>query len=137
MISPTGRGVRTSDKWGFGTYGAPRSRTVNGKVVRYPHKGVDYICTPGQGVVSPINGKVIRVARPNAKQIFSGLVIRGTRISIKMFYFNPLHNIVGKTVKRGDLIGHAQDVGEVYPGITPHVHLQIDSIDPQILMDIP
>ena len=137
MISPTGREVRKSDRWGFGTYGASRSKTVKGKLVKYVHAGADYICTPGQGVVSPINGKVIRIAKPYANETFSGLVIRGARITVKMFYFNPLHNIVGKTVKRGDLIGHAQDVGQVYPGITPHVHLQIDSIDPEILMDIP
>lgn len=137
MISPTGREARTSDRWGFGTYGASRSKTVKGKLVKYRHGGVDYICIPRQGVVSPIDGKVTRIARPYAAKTFSGLEIRGFRIRIKMFYLDPLETIVGKTVKKGQLIGHAQDISEKYPGITPHVHLQIDSIDPEVLMDIP
>ena len=137
MISPTGRDVRSSDKWGFGKYGSPRYKTVSGKFIKYTHNGADYICIPGQGVVSPIAGKVVRIALPYARQTFSGLVIKGHRIKIKMFYLKPLENIVSKYVKQGDLIGHAQDISEIYHGITPHIHLQIDSIDPEILMDVP
>jgi len=137
MISPTARGVRTSDKWGYGTFGASRTKTVNGVIKKYKHNGVDFICVPGQGIVSPIDGRVTRIARPYARGTFSGLVIDGTRIRIKMFYFNPLPDIVGKAVMKGQLIGHAQNIGEVYKDITPHVHLQIDSIDPELLLDIP
>lgn len=137
MISPTGLNVRVSDTWGFGTYGSGRTKTVNGKKVDYRHNGADYVCRPGQEVVAPIDGTVVRIARPYAKKTFSGLVIVNANIEIKMFYLKPLKGIVGKQVKRGELIGYAQDIGEAHSSITPHIHLQVDSINPELLMGMP
>ncbi len=131
MISPTGRGVRTKDNWGEGRYGASRGNRK--------HKGVDYICKPGQKVVSPINGIIIREAKPYAKSKYSGLLIAGEHIAIKMFYFEPLkipgHEIMGKEIKKGDTIGIAQDISEKYPGMDPHIHLEIVSVDPAIFTE--
>ena len=131
MISPTGKGIRRSDKWGKGSYGD--SRKSQGS--RYAHKGTDYICDPGQDIVAPIRGLVTRFARPYAKGIYSGLLIQGRHVAVKMFYFKPEKSIVGCFVKQGRVIGKAQDISEKFPGMTPHVHLEIDSIDPEIFTD--
>ena len=125
MISPTGKGIRKPDKWGRGEYGQARGKKL--------HKGGDYICEPGQDVVSPIAGLIIRKARPYRKGKFSGLLIQGRHIAIKMFYFKPTKNIIGHYVHQGDIVGVAQDIAEKYPGMTPHIHVRIDSLDPEIL----
>lgn len=125
MISPTGQKIRRVDKWGAGQYGQPRGRKL--------HKGGDYICEPGQSVVAPIAGLIIRRARPYKKGKFSGLLIQGRHIALKMFYFKPTANIIGHYVHQGDKIGEAQDISEKYPGMIPHIHVRIDSADPEIL----
>ena len=126
MISPTGLGIR-SDSAGNGMFGAKRGRRL--------HKGTDFICKPGQIVVAPISGRVIRIAKPYANAPFSGLVIKNKIITIKMFYFNPQVNIVGMSVVQGQNIGLAQDIAAHYPdsGMTPHIHLQVDAVDPLLL----
>jgi len=125
MISPTTQGIRRADKWGNGEYGQARGEKL--------HKGGDYICEPGQSVVSPIAGLVIRRARPYRKGKFSGLLIQGRHIAVKMFYLKPEKNIIGRYVHQGDTVGIAQDISEKYPGMTPHIHVRIDSADPEIL----
>lgn len=127
MISPTGKGPRKWDKHGSGAYGAPRGGRA--------HKGVDYVCVPGQVVVSPIAGTVTREARPYAEGPWSGVVIESPNISVMLFYLAPDPAVIGRVVAQGAPIGTAQDITEKYPGITPHVHLQVEGVDPQLLMD--
>lgn len=129
MISPTGKGTRGSDKYGSGNYGAGRGNRI--------HRGADYICVSGQDVVSPIFGTVVRIARPYKKIGYSGLLIRNSGIEIKLFYLKPSVKIVGTNVNAGDKIGIAQDISKKYPGMIPHIHLQIDSIDPELLINLP
>ena len=124
MISPTGQPVRRPDKWGRGEYGATRG----GKI----HQGSDYDCKPGQDVVAPIEGIVIRRARPYRKGSYSGLLIQGKHMALKMFYVKPSKGIVRSHVYQGDKIGEAQDISLKYPGMTPHIHVRIDSADPEI-----
>lgn len=124
MISPTGMGVRKADKFGQGIYGASRG----GKI----HKGTDYICEFGQDVYSPINGTVIREARPYASHEYSGVLIQNKWIAVKMFYFQLDYGLVGKQVEKGQVIGQAQDISKKYPGMIPHIHFEIESVDPEI-----
>lgn len=128
MISPTGKPVRGTDKWGEGRYGAKRGDHL--------HKGADFICEPGQDVMAPISGLVEREARPYAEGEYSGLLIREALFAVKMFYFEPIKEIVGKFVSMGQKIGVAQDVAKKYPGMTPHIHLEIESIDPTLLLEV-
>jgi hypothetical protein len=131
MISPTGKGIRGADAQGSGEYGAPRG---GGK----KHNGVDFVCKPGQGIVSPITGHVVREAKPYTDGPFSGLVIENDKIRIMMFYIQPDLNLIGKgEIEKGRLIGIAQNIAEKYPGITPHIHLRIERIDPTLLLDMP
>jgi len=93
------------------------------------------VCEPGQQVVAPIAGTITRKARPYAQGKWSGCVITGPRVTVKMFYFKLGAGMVGRTVAQGDVIGVAQDIGEKYTGITPHVHLQVEAVDPGLLME--
>lgn len=131
MISPTGKGTRNPDNWGKGNYGSSRKSQGSTRI----HSGTDYVCEPGQDVVSPIRGLVTRRARPYAKGIYGGLLIQGRYVAVKMFYFKPEKGIIGCFVKQGRKIGVAQDISDKFPGMTPHIHLKIDSIDPEIFTD--
>lgn len=131
MISPTGKGIRNPDNWGKGVYGSSRKSQDQKRI----HAGTDYICEPGQDVVAPIRGLILRRSRPYAKGIYSGLLIQGRHIAVKMFYFKPETGIIGCFVKQGRKIGVAQDISDKFPGMTPHIHLEIDSVDPEIFTD--
>jgi len=124
VISPTGKKVRGHDHHGSGAYGALRGDRK--------HTGSDYVGVPGQSVVSPINGKIIRESRPYADGPWSGCVIEGKHMTIQMFYVKMNDGLIGKQVCQGEIIGRMQNIGQKYPGITPHVHLSIKSINPEI-----
>lgn len=139
MFNPTGRQIRT-DSRGSGHYGSSRGA---GKM----HKGTDFICEPGQEVRAPISGHIVRIAKPygrnsqgsleHALPEYSGVLIQNETMAVKMFYFEPLAVLIGKRVKAGNIIGTAQDISEKYgPGMKPHIHVQVDSIDPVALLKI-
>jgi len=125
MISPTRKAARKSDNWGSGAYGTSRGQRR--------HKGTDFVCEPEQEIAAPIEGILIREARPYVEGGFSGCVIQGEHITIKMFYMKPDHQIIGSYVHQNDIIGVAQDITIKYPGMTPHIHLEVESIDPELL----
>jgi len=131
MISPTGKGMRTTDRHGAGHHGAPRGNRL--------HNGLDFKCSVGQDVVCPIDfGKVVRISKPYRDDLtWSGLVIENDTIKIQMWYLKPLPGIIGNEVRQGQLIGHAQDISEKYEGMTPHIHLRIMSIDPALFLGLP
>ena len=134
MISPTGRNeIRQPDNHGQGYYGAKRGDRK--------HKGIDLVCSPGQVIFSPITGVVIREAKPYAGMEYSGLLIQGTNIEIKMFYFEPDPRFFGREstqhVQAGQPVGIAQKISDRYTGMTDHIHLQIESIDPELLLNMP
>jgi len=136
MISPTGHGVRYSDKWGSGVYGASRDQG------RRIHKGMDFIVSPvGQNIIAPCRGDVIRIRRPYANPVkgvmFSGILVRSADVEWTMFYFEPLNEVLKTRIEEGQLIGIAQDISIKYPQIIPHVHLQIDSINPELFIRLP
>ncbi len=129
MISPTKKEIRGTDGFGSGSYGARRGDHI--------HKGVDYICIPGQMVVMPIAGVILREARPYANDSrWSGVLIKGKNAEIKMFYLSPDKTLFGQNLNEGAMIGIAQDISKKYPGITPHIHLEIVSINPEIVKDV-
>ena len=129
MINPTGKKIR-NDREGFGYYGAPRGHRV--------HKGTDFECDPFQEVKAPISGVVTRKVYAYADDPqWTGVEIEGERGVVKLLYINPLNNILGKTVSAGDIVGYAQDISKRYsPDMTPHVHLEIVSLDPMCLVEV-
>ncbi len=121
LVSPAG-GVcrlRGEDAWGAGAFGAPRGERL--------HRGVDIEVRPGRPVFAPFPGRVVRRADPYGDDDrFAGLLLAGdgawAGVEAKLFY---LRGEPGRTVKAGEAIGRAQDIGARYPGITPHIHLEI------------
>ena len=129
VMNPTGGKVRNDAK-GLGSYGAPRR---SGDRV-YLHGGVDLLGTPGQAVLSPITGVVVRRSRPYANEDYDGLIIEGRRMSVQMFYLEWEGTVeVGKRVLMGDPIGVLQDIGQKY-GCKPHLHIEVIKCDPMIFI---
>lgn len=144
IISPTGKGIRPQDPWGQGKFLAPRGEK--------PHRGTDFVCEPGQMVVSPVDGKVVREAWPyKGFSHYRGILITNDFALFKMFYLTPFPRIlhVGYKLKQGQEIGLAQDISkrkEKYKGMIPHIHLEIqvhgnnllsgkaEYIDPEVLL---
>ena len=123
LINPTGKGIRNDSK-GLGHHGAPRGHRK--------HDGVDFECIPGQGIFMPVDGILARESLPYKDDLrWRGVYIFNPRIEIKMWYFVP--NLLGMELKAGTVIGIAQDIGEKYEGVTPHIHLRITRIDPMLL----
>lgn len=133
LCNPTGKGIR-KDKGGMGYYRAVRDK--NGRKVF--HKGLDLSCDVGQPVRSPITGIFTRIAFPyEENDFYQGLLIEGRNAEIKLFYVKPSIPI-GIAVRQGDVIGHAQDVGLRYPsqGVTPHVHVEISNLNPELFLKL-
>ena len=124
VYNPTGKGIRM-DAGGDGHHGAPRGDRW--------HDGIDFECAPGQGIYMPVTGRVKRLSRPYADDPnYSGLMLYNDQIEIKLWYFSPSVRI-GREYLAGDIIGIAQNIGNKYPGVTPHVHLRVTKIDPLLL----
>ena len=137
MISPTGSNTIREDKLGSGKHGASRGKRK--------HKGVDFVCRPGQRCVAPISGRVVRTAKPYSDDDnYSGMVIEGENLTVKLFYVSPAFGIVGDFVLQGDYIGDAQDISAKYEPLVspnlrlmiPHVHLEITNMNPNIFINI-
>ena len=133
MINPTGGNIR-NDAGGSGFFGAPRKKINDGKTIRYRHRGTDYVCIPSQEVWMPFTAVIVRYKTPY--ECYNGVLFRGKGIVGTLFYINVDKELIGKQLKEGDVIGTAQDISQKYANIIPHVHFQIDKIDPEILINI-
>jgi len=132
---PNITGKIRSDRGGDGAFGAPRAKIVHGATVRYLHKGVDFALKFGDPVFSPCAAQVVRISRPYTSEAYSGLMFAAKRMEFKMWYFQPLDNIVGSIVREGEVVGHAQAISKKYlkQGVTDHIHFEISVIDPMII----
>ena len=119
MISMTGINEIRIDSKGSGKYGARRGD-------RY-HKGTDYRGIPGNRAIAPIDGRILREAKPYANQEYSGFVIIGVKCTIKAFYFELDKSLIGKRVLQGDTVGTIQDISkrEGNEGMVPHIHQEL------------
>ncbi len=133
MINPTGGSIR-NDRGGSGVFGSARKKEINGRTVRYRHRGVDYACIPGQEVWIPFTAVIIR--HKNPYEGYHGVLFRGKGIVGTLFYVDVSEDLIGKEMKEGEIIGRAEDISKKYAFVTPHVHFQIDKIDPEILIRI-
>jgi hypothetical protein len=62
--------------------------------------------------------------------------MKNDRMFIKMFYPEPDQFLIGSDVNEGDRIGIAQNIATKYGGgMIPHIHLQVDKVDPELLME--
>ena len=123
--------IRGTDKWGSGAYGAGRS---GGR----KHDGVDIVAEVGAPVYALDDGVYERVARPYKDDArYVGLAVRAADGTLyKYFYVAPGLSI-GAKIKKGDLIGQAQDIAARYPSITPHWHFEVRDARGQALDPAP
>lgn len=113
--------IRGNDKWGSGAFGASRGSR--------PHLGVDLIVEPGAYVYAPFDMKIERISHPYSNSPYLGIAFSynrsGNTYDGRAWYFNPLPSVIGRNVSQGEVIGVAQDLTNRYPGITNHIHLQL------------
>jgi len=115
--------VRGVDDWGSGGFGASRGNR--------PHLGLDLVVLPGEPVYAPIDMQITRISNPYTNSVYTGIAFRSATDSTifdgRLWYFTPEPGLVGSSVRKGEVIGMAQDLGLKYPGITNHVHFQLAS----------
>lgn len=131
FVNPTGGKIRNDSK-GLGHHGAARGYRK--------HDGADltaqynFPAKKGQDILMPVDGVMVRESLPYGNDLkWRGVYIYNPRIEIKMWYFLPDLDLIGQKLKAGSIIGEAQNIGEKYEGVTPHLHLRIVRIDPMLL----
>ena len=129
---------RVADKYGSGAYGAPRgSRT---------HNGVDLGAYPGLPIISVCDGTLTKIGYPysqddsrkegmsekGAEKFDKKKALRYVQITnedgldFRYFYVGPVSVLpVWSPVKVGMVIGYAQGLQDIYPGITDHIHFEV------------
>lgn len=109
---------RGRDRHGSGEFGAPRGERE--------HEGVDYHVAPLSLVLPVRPGKVTKLGYPYGDDLAYRYVevtdLEGNRW--RYFYVEPMVR-VGTRVTTRESIGLAQDLTSRYPGIKPHVHLEV------------
>ena len=121
---PEGGKIR-SDSEGDGNFGSKREDRL--------HKGVDITVRPGQMVPAPIDGVVTKkkdVYKDDNMGLHSTHIEgtgKWTGYTVKMFYMDYTALKEGTPVKRGALLGPAQDVSLRHKkkNMTPHIHYEV------------
>ena len=112
--------LRTHDKWGFGNFHAPRGSRL--------HNGVDIINVPNEAIVCFEPGHVSKIGYPYAdsnKSHYRYIQIDTDSSDMHRYFYVESLVQVGDEVEAGSIIGWAQDLSVVYPGITQHLHFEV------------
>lgn len=124
FANPTGHDVRGCDDYGCGSFDAERDAG------RRHHEGVDFDATPRQAVEAPISGFVSRIgfAYPGDHRYrFVEIENPALHYEARVFYVDPsVHE--GQAIHVGQPIGRDHSLEPRYPGITNHVHLEIERL---------
>lgn len=126
--------IRGLDKHGSGYYGAPRGSRV--------HNGIDYACPPESEIHPTCPGKVSKhgwaYSDPKKSDYRYVQVTDVQGYNHRYFYIDAAVDL-GVYVTEETVIGTAQDLTKIYPGITNHVHYEIkkegDYFDPEKFFD--
>ena len=129
------RKIRGQDNYGSGAWQASRGK-------KRKHSGVDLINKPGDHEVAFCDGEVTKIWYPYSqapckpswsdrkktkhrrKRALRYVQITDFQdVKVRLFYIAP-SVILHDRVKKGDPIGIAQDLTKIYPGITPHCHIE-------------
>lgn len=139
FLSPTGSlEVRGHDAFGSGGYLAARTTGTTER----KHQGLDLVCKPGQVLVAPCDGVIMRVgyAYPGDLRYFSVHIRPNNEpdIDFKLLYVACDYTEMER-VRRGETIGRSQDLDIKYPGITNHTHVEIivagEHVDPMLYLE--
>ncbi len=123
-VNPTGGSVRGCDAKGCGAFGAPRDGGGS------DHLGMDFVATLAQNVKAVTSGSVtdiVEVYRDPAKRGYTQIEIERTdgQVVKELYVASAPGVVVGTPVTAGQIIGTQQPLQRIYPGITEHVHVQI------------
>jgi hypothetical protein len=115
---------------GDGHYGAPRGDRK--------HRGVDYICRPGDYVYAPCDGIITRHGFPySGDETFRLIEITDYRgWKHVLMYVTPILSARHSVKKEQTIIGTAQDVSTKYQRgriMHPHIHYQIEDLNGEYL----
>lgn len=131
-------GLREEDNFGLGHFGAPRGAR--------PHDGSDQRVKVGDGIQSPVDGVVLaptfdpyggKKGDSRKKGRLGGIQIEdGEGRIVELHYVKSAPNLkAGATIKKGEIIGSAQDVAGMYEALSKadgkpkkmnnHVHIEI------------
>lgn len=119
--------IRGDDSQGSGYYGAPRKKGNRS----YTHEGIDIIPNGDLGEVYAFEkGKVTKIGRPYPAGQGDRSDLRYIEIIVsnhfKHRYFYVHADVEpGDVVERGQIIGSAQGLLSIFPGITDHYHFEI------------
>lgn len=120
------------DNAGSGDFGAQRTKTVDGELITYRHKGTDLLGDPGAGIFALSTGAAERHgvcydpdAYPKRKHL-KLLVLTFPLGRIRLLYVEPLVQ-PGEIVTAGDRIATLQDVAAAHgPPVLNHLHIEIE-----------
>lgn len=132
MKPPLPHGLRETDSYGSGVYGAPRVRDG----INHPHYGIDFRGTPGESVIAPcyLLTKWFGYAYPGDTRYssFHAESLEDLGLMLTIFYMLPKDDEGELEYHEGDVIGEVQDLRLRYPAdanhataITPHIHVQL------------
>ena len=118
------------DRAGSGRYGSSRGSRK--------HKGVDISIQVGEKFPAPFAMEIKRISKPYPNEHYSGVAFETKWCEGRIWYIEPESGIVGKRLEIGDYVGTVQDRPKRNPGdgMTPHVHFQIDLVDPAIFFGL-
>jgi len=126
LVNPSGGEIRGTDDHGSGHYGASRGNRA--------HLGLDIVATPGQSIVSPVEGKAVNFVGATLKKPIVDITPKNSALGIdkiRILYVFAPDNVtpwVPYDVRAGQSIGTLADLVKDlnYPeGITQHVHVQV------------
>ena len=124
---------REQDAHGSGHFGAPRGKRT--------HSGIDYAVLPGTRIVCPVEGRVTKLGYPYGDDLSFRYVQVTDHYGYawRFFYVEP-GVAVDDLIPSNSVIGTSQDLLGRYPGITPHLHLEIKNslgnyVDPETLLN--
>ena len=124
FANPTGKDLRGCDEFGCGAFGSERD--AGGR----RHEGVDFDAAAGQAIDAPISGFVSKIglAYPGDQRFhFVQITNPALHYEARVFYLDPsVHE--GQAIHIGQAIGRDHSLERRYPGITNHVHLEIERI---------
>lgn len=133
------RGTRGTDSWGSGVFGA--SRDGGGRA----HAGLDCIAIPGDLVVAPFPGVIVRLGVAYPLSTLGSIHLRGhgdfEGWEAKLLYVASDPGLGGRMVAMGDRLGEAQDVAAYWRSQQPghvgdmknHVHLEVRVTDARLI----
>ena len=124
--------ARGTDAQGSGHFRAPRKYGE--------HHGIDLACIEGSMILSPHAGEVTKIGDPyppgdeRKGHLRYVQVTEHGKYRCRYFYIYPTVSL-GADIRPGDVLGISQDLTNIYPGITNHLHFEViegesDYLDP-------